>query len=95
MQTLILNDVDDAIVERLNRQAEQHGRSAEAEHREILQTVLDREEPSVLGQKRSLTGGRPAASEELRRKLREFRESQGDRPQTPSEVLVREGRDER
>jgi antitoxin FitA len=55
-----------------------HGRSAEAEHREILRQALATEvEPSF---------------ESLAAELRKLT---GEREQTPSEILLREGRDER
>ena len=37
---LIVRNVDDGIVRALKRRASRHGRSAEAEHREILRTAL-------------------------------------------------------
>ena len=40
MAQLIVRNVDDAVVRALRRRAARHGRSAEAEHREILRTVL-------------------------------------------------------
>jgi antitoxin FitA len=40
MATLIVRKLDDALVQRLKARAKAHGRSAEAEHRLILQEVL-------------------------------------------------------
>jgi plasmid stability protein len=40
MAQLIVRNLDEALVRALRRRAAQHGRSAEAEHREILKTVL-------------------------------------------------------
>jgi plasmid stability protein len=40
MAQLIVRNLDEAIVRRLKEIAAQHGRSAEAEHREILRQVL-------------------------------------------------------
>ncbi len=40
MSQLIVRNVDPAIVRALKRRAADHGRSAEAEHREILRGVL-------------------------------------------------------
>ena len=40
MAQLIVRDIDKALVDRLKRRAAAHGRSAEAEHREILRAVL-------------------------------------------------------
>jgi len=78
MAQLIVRNIDDELVARLKLRAAEHGRSAEAEHREILRRAL---------------------AEEPRRSFKELaaqvRAMIGDRPQTPSEVLQREGRDER
>jgi len=78
MAQLIVRHLDEEIVARLKMRAAEHGRSAEAEHREIL---------------------RQALAEEPRRTFKELaaqvRAMIGTRPQTPSEVLLREGRDER
>jgi plasmid stability protein len=40
MAQLLVRDVPRDVVEALKRQASQHGRSAEAEHRAILETAL-------------------------------------------------------
>ena len=76
--SLHVRNLDDDLIKRLKRRAARHGRSAEAEHREILRQALAAElDPSfdtLAAQLRKLTG---------RRK------------QTPSEILQREGRDER
>jgi plasmid stability protein len=78
MSQLIVRQLDEELVARLKMRAAEHGRSAEAEHREIL---------------------RQALAEEPRRSFKELaaqvRAMIGARPQTPSEVLLREGRDER
>ena len=42
MAQLLVRDVDDAIVKALRELAARHGRSAEAEHREILAKALRR-----------------------------------------------------
>jgi antitoxin FitA len=78
MAQLIVRNLDAQLVARLKMRAAEHGRSAEAEHREILRQALA-EEP-----KRSFK----ELAAQVRAKL-------GTRPQTPSEVLLREGRDER
>ena len=45
MASLLVRNLDEDIVARLKRRAERHGRSAEAEHREILrQTLIDEAE---------------------------------------------------
>ncbi len=75
---LHVRNLDDELIARLKRRAARHGRSAEAEHREILrQALAGEEEPSF---------DRLAA--ELRKLTRR-------RKQTPSELLLREGREER
>ena len=75
---LQVRNLDDDIVLRLKRRAARHGRSVEAEHREILRQALSAEaDPTfdnLAAQLRALTEGRR---------------------QTPSEVLLRESRDER
>lgn len=40
MATLIVRNVDDAIVQALKQRASRHGVSAEAEHRQILEQAL-------------------------------------------------------
>jgi plasmid stability protein len=75
---LHVRNLDDDLIARLKRRAARHGRSTEAEHREILRQALAAEiEPSF---------------DELAADLRKLTK---DRKQTPSEVLLREGRDER
>jgi antitoxin FitA len=78
MAQLIVRNLDAELVIRLKQLAAEHGRSAEAEHREILRRALA-EEP-----RRSFWD-----------RAAEVRAMIADRPQTPSEVLQREGRDER
>jgi plasmid stability protein len=76
--SLHVRNVEEELIARLKRRAARHGRSAEAEHREILKQALSHEaEPSfaeLAAEIRKLTAGRK---------------------HTPSEVLQREGRDER
>ena len=75
---LHVRNVDDDLIARLKRRAARHGRSAEAEHREILRQALSSDvEPGF---------------EELAAELRKLTSR---RKQTPAEVLLREGRDER
>jgi len=45
MATLTVRNLEDAVVRRLRIRAAEHGRSAEAEHREILKGVLTGVEP--------------------------------------------------
>ncbi len=78
MASLHVRNLDDDLVARLKRRATRHGRSTEAEHREILRQALAAEvEPNF---------------EELAAQLRKLTRG---RKHTPSEVLVREGRDKR
>ncbi|MGE4044981.1 MAG: plasmid stabilization protein [Acetobacteraceae bacterium] len=59
---LSIRNLDDGLVSRLKRRAARHGRSAEAEVREILrQTVAEEDEPdfeSLAAEIRALTAGR-------------------------------------
>jgi len=75
---LHVRNLDDDLIARLKRRAARHGRSAEAEHREILRQALANEEE--------------ASFEKLAADLRKLKKG---RKQTPSEILLREGRDER
>lgn len=75
---LHVRNLDDDLIVKLKIRAARHGRSAEAEHREILRQALETEvEPSFDG-----------LAAELRRLT-------ASRKQTPSETLLREGRDQR
>ena len=75
---LHVRNLDDDLIARLKRRAARHGRSTEAEHREILrQALVNEAEPSF---------------EKLAADLRKLTRR---RKQTPSEVLLRERRDER
>jgi antitoxin FitA len=70
MATLTVRNLDDVVVRQLRIRAAEHGRSAEAEHREILKTVLTDAEPSPARQQaaerlaefRRRTAGRGALS---------------------------------
>ena len=75
---LHVRNLDDDLISRLKRRAARHGRSTEAEHREILRQTLANEEE--------------ASFEKLAADLRSLTKR---RKQTPSEVLLREGRAER
>jgi len=76
--SLHVRNLGDDLIAKLKRRAARHGRSAEAEHREILRQALAAEvEPSF---------------ETLAAELRKLTKR---RKQTPSEILLREGRDER
>ncbi len=80
--SLQVRNLDRDLIARLKKRAARHGRSAEAEHREILRQSLMREPASqdrisfdtLAAELRGLTRGRR---------------------QTPSEHLLREGREKR
>jgi plasmid stability protein len=78
MAQLIVRNLDEELVARLKMRAAEHGRSAEAEHREILRQVLAKEPrrsfKELAARVRAMTAGRP---------------------QTPGEVLLHKGREER
>ena len=61
-RNLHVRNVDDGLIRKLKQRAARHGRSAEAEHREILRQALSVEiEPSfeaLAAQLRKLTKGR-------------------------------------
>jgi antitoxin FitA len=78
MAQLVVRNLEEELVIKLKKRAAENGRSAEAEHRDIL---------------------RQALAEEPRRSFRELaakvRSMTKGRRHTPSEILLREGRDER
>jgi plasmid stability protein len=74
---LYVRGLDDDLIARLKRRATRHGRSIEAEHREIL--------------RQALAGEDEVSFDKLAAELRKLTKR---RKQTPSEVLLREGRDE-
>ena len=75
---LRVRKLNEDLIAKLKRRAARHGRSTEAEHREILRQALAGEvEPSF-----------DTLAAELRKLAKR-------RKQTPSEVLLRAGRDER
>jgi plasmid stability protein len=76
--SLSVRNLDDEVIARLERRAARHGRSAEAEARDILRQALEGE-----------------GNTDFERLAAEFRKLIADRPQTPSEILLRESRDER
>lgn len=76
--SLHVRNVDDDLVIRLKRRAARHGRSAEAEHREILRQALSAEaEPAfkeIAAKLRRMTRGRKhTPAEDLLREEREKR----------------------
>lgn len=75
---LHVRNLDDELIACLKRRAARHGRSAEAEHREILRQALASETEVSFD----------ALAADLRKLTKHCKH-------TPSEVLLREGRDER
>lgn len=76
MGNLLVRNVDDELIDRLKAQAARHGRSTEAEHREILRRALDSEArfDELAAQMRSLLAGRPhTPAEALLREVRDER----------------------
>jgi len=76
--SLSVRNLDDELIVRLKRRAARHGRSAEAEHREILRHALAAEaEPGfdeLAAELRALTKGRKhTPAEELAREGRDER----------------------
>jgi plasmid stability protein len=69
MARLIVRNLDDGLVARLKIRAAEHGRSAEAEHREILRTALAaqprRSFRELAAKVRSMTAGRNHTPAEL------------------------------
>ena len=66
--SLIVRNLDEGLIRKLKVRAARHGRSAEAEHREILRQALSEEQPTdfweVAARLRAATSGRqhtPAA----------------------------------
>jgi plasmid stability protein len=79
MAQLVVRNLDEELVAKLKLRAAEHGRSTEAEHREILREVLNQEP-------------RRQSFRELAARVRAMT---AGRQHTPSEILLREGRDER
>lgn len=75
---LRLRDLDDDLLARLAERAARHGRTVEAEHREILHRALAGE-----------------ADRSFEARAARLRSETSGRPHTPSEILLRESRDER
>jgi plasmid stability protein len=80
--TLTVRNLDDEVVRALRIRAAEHGRSAEAEHREILRQVLT-------GSRQPLP--RVAAAE----RLAEFRRRTAGRGSVTAAELLQESREER
>jgi plasmid stability protein len=79
MATLTVRDLDEALVRKLRIRAAEHGRSAEAEHREILRSVLEPQRPMPDRQ-------------EIIRQFREFRDRFKDRELVPGREAILEAR---
>jgi antitoxin FitA len=77
MPQLLVRDVPRDVVEALKRRAAEHGRSAESEHRLILE--------------KALRAGRAG----FRERAAALRKETRGRISVPSEVLIRQDRDER
>lgn len=76
--SLHVRNVDDELIVRLKRRAARHGRSAEAEHREILAQALSREdapdfEKLAADLRRLLEGREHTPAEDLLREGRDER----------------------
>ncbi len=82
MATLTVRNLDDAVAQALRVRAAEHGRSAEAEHREILRAALAGER-------------RPSLRIAAAARLTEFRKRTADRGSAPATELLRESRDGR
>lgn len=81
MARLNVRNVDDRIVALLKERAARHGRSAEAEHREILKQALIDDKANAL------------RKEEARARMNAFRKSLEGRTLKPSEIMVRDERE--
>ena len=82
MATLTVRQLDDDLIRRLRIRAAEHGRSAEAEHREILRSVLT-------GARQS--SPRAAAAE----RLADFRRRTAGRASATAAELLQEAREGR
>jgi plasmid stability protein len=84
MATLTVRNLDDDVVRRLRIRAAEHGRSAEAEHREILRLVLIADEADQAEQRRRVV-----------ERLAEFRQRTGGRGSPSVAQLLKEARAKR
>lgn len=80
MAQLLVRNVSDETVEALKRRAAANARSVEAEHRDLLEQALETERTRQVETFRAMTDA--------------LRAQQAGRVFTPSEVVVREMRDE-
>jgi plasmid stability protein len=81
MATLTVRNLDDALVRQLRVRAAEHGRSAEAEHREILRMAL--------------TGAPATRRQEAADRLAAFRQRTAGRGGPSANELLEEARAER
>jgi plasmid stability protein len=84
MATLTVRNLEDDVVRRLRIRAAEHGRSAEAEHREILRLVLIGDEAHRAEQRQRIA-----------ERLAEFRRRTGGRGSPSTAQLLDEARAER
>ena len=80
MATLTVRNLDEDVVRRLRIRAAEHGRSAEAEHREILRAALVANDEQ-LGRR-----------EQTAQRLAEFRHRTAGRGSSPASALLQETR---
>jgi len=81
MATLTVRNLDDDVVRRLRMRAAEHGRSAEAEHREILRLVLIGDDAHQAEQRQRVA-----------ERLAEFRRRTGGRRSPSAAQLLEETR---
>ena len=79
MATLTVRNLDDAVARRLRVRAAENGRSAEAEHREILRAVLCED-------------GRSSMPQQVAERLAEFRRRTADPRSASAAALLEESR---
>jgi plasmid stability protein len=82
MATLTVRNLDDTVVRRLRIRAAEHGRSAEAEHREILRAAL-------------IGGEQPPSRQQAADRLAEFRQRIAGRGSPTAAELLAASRSER
>lgn len=80
MPTLTVRNLDEEIVRRLRIRAAEHGRSAEAEHREILRLVLETDDKQRVER------------QEAARRLADFRRRTAGRRSSSTAALLQETR---
>lgn len=80
MATLTVRNLDEEVARRLRIRAAEHGRSAEAEHREILRLALVADDEQRIGR------------QEAARRLAEFRRRTAGRGSASAVALLQEAR---